>query len=61
MTSQSDAKCVLENPVILVVSERLSTIPPLAPVLEAIAKQGRELLIIADEIDDIVLNMLAFQ
>jgi chaperonin GroEL len=50
----------LENPVILVVSERLSTIPPLAPVLEAIAKQGRELLIIADEVDDIVLNMLAF-
>jgi chaperonin GroEL len=60
VTSQSDAKCVLENPVILVVSERLSTIPPLAPVLEAIAKQGRELLIIADEVDDIVLNMLAF-
>ena len=60
VTAQSEGKCILDNPVIMVVSEHMSTIPPLAPVLEAVAKQGRSILIIADEVDEIVLNMLAF-
>ena len=60
VNSSSDGKCILENPVILVCSERLSSIPVLAPILEAIAKQGRELLMIVDEIDEVVLSMLAF-
>ena len=44
----------------MVISEKMSNIPPLAPILEEIAKQGRSILFIADEIDDVVLNMLAF-
>lgn len=60
VNSATDGKCIMENPVILVTSERLSTIPPLVPIIEAVAKQGRGLLIVADDIDDLVLNMLAF-
>lgn len=60
VTSAADGKCVLENPVIMVISERLSSIPPLAPILEAVVKQGRSLLIVADEADEVVLNMLSF-
>ena len=60
VNSAKDGKCTLENPVILVVSERLSSIPPLVPVIEGVAKQGRSLLVIADEVDEVVLNMLAF-
>lgn len=60
VNSASDGKCTLDNPVIMVISEKMSNIPPLAPILEEIAKQGRSILFIADEIDDVVLNMLAF-
>lgn len=41
----------LENPLILVTTEKLSSIQEIVPLLELIAKEQRSLLIIADDVD----------
>lgn len=42
---------VLDRPVILITDKKISTIHELVPILEAVAKSGKALLIIADDVD----------
>lgn len=58
VTAPEDGKCVMENPAILVVGEKLSNVPQLINILEPVVKQGQPLLIICDDIDEVVLTTL---
>lgn len=50
-TNQEKMVAVLENPAILLVDKKISSIQELLPILQAIASTGNELLIIAEDID----------
>lgn len=60
ITSEKDGKCVLENPLILVIGERLSSVPQLLELISPKVKEGKSILIICEEIDDIVNATLAY-
>ncbi len=56
-------EAVMENPYILMTDKKISNIQELLPILEQVAKQGRKLFIIADDIEGdalatLVLNKL---
>jgi chaperonin GroEL len=48
----------LESPVILLVDKKISTMQEIVPVLEQVAQQGRNLLIIAEDVEPAVLGTL---
>ena len=60
ITSPEDGKCVMENPVIAVIGEKISSVPQILPAIEASIKSlgGRPLLIICDDMDENVLTTL---
>lgn len=58
ITDSEKMTATLENPLILLVEKKISTMKPLVPVLEMAAKQGRALLIIAEDIDGEALTAL---
>lgn len=58
VTDVTDQTAVLNNPLILISENRISNMSDLLPVLQKISKDGRELLIIADDIDGEALTTL---
>lgn len=58
ITDSEKMTATLENPLILLVEKKISIMKPLVPVLEMAAKQGRGLLIIAEDIDGEALTAL---
>ena len=58
MTNGDKMEAELSNPYILVTDKKISTMKDLLPVLEPIAREGRELLIIAEDVDGEALTTL---
>ncbi|KMM16562.1 chaperonin GroEL [Synechococcus sp. GFB01] len=51
ITDQDRRECVFENPLILVTDRKIAAIADLVPVLEAVSRSGRPLLIIAEDVE----------
>ena len=51
MTNPDKMEAVLEDPQILITDKKISTMKDLMPILEPIAREGRSLLIIAEDVD----------
>ena len=58
--TQDDGKCVMENPYIIVIGEKLSSVNQMIPILETLSKTGEPFLIVCDDIDESVNTMLVF-
>src|ERR1700721_25095 len=58
ITNQQNMSAELDNPFILIVDKKISSIRDLLPVLEAVAKAGRSLLIIAEDVEGEALATL---
>jgi len=57
-TDTTKMQAVLENPYILIVNKKISSINELLPILEQLMQTGKQLLIIADDIENEVLGTL---
>jgi|TARA_B110000977_G_scaffold63823_1_gene86764 chaperonin GroEL len=51
VTNPKTQKCELENPYVLVFEKRISGLTSLLPVLEAVLKTQRPLLIVAEDVE----------
>ena len=58
ITDTEKMKAILDEPVILLYEKKISTMTDLLPLLEQIAKAGKSLLVIADDIDGDALATL---
>jgi len=58
ITNQQNMSVELDNPFILITDKKISSIRDLLPVLEAVAKAGRPLLIIAEDVEGEALATL---
>ena len=58
MTDADKMEAGLNNPSILITDKKISTMKDLLPVLEPIAREGRELLVIAEDVDGEALTTL---
>ena len=58
MTNGDKMEAVLDNPYVLVTDRKISTMKDLLPVLEPIAREGKSLLIIAENVDGEALTTL---
>ncbi len=58
ITNPDKMETVLENPYVLITDKKISTMKDLLPVLEPVAQNGRELLIIAEDVDGEALATL---
>jgi chaperonin GroEL len=58
VTNQQNMTAELENPYILITDKKISSIRDLLPVLEAVAKSGRPLVIIAEDVEGEALATL---
>ncbi len=58
MTNPDKMESVLENPYILITDKKISTMKDLMPLLEPVAREGRALLIIAEDVDGEALTTL---
>jgi len=58
VTNQDRMECVLEDPLILIYEKKISALNELLPVLEKVARAGKPLLIIAEEVEGEALATL---
>lgn len=58
MTNPDKMETVLDQPVILITDKKISTMKDLMPVLEPVAREGKSLLIIAEDVDGEALTTL---
>lgn len=58
ITEKESGECVMTNPNILVVGEKISNISQILPILEPMVQQGRPFVIICDDMDEVVLSTL---
>ena len=58
MTNGEKMEAVLSNPSILITDKKIASMSDLLPILEPIAREGRELLIIADDVEGEALSTL---
>lgn len=58
MTNSDKMEAELNNPLILVTDRKISSMKDLLPILEPIAREGKELLVIAEDVDGEALTTL---
>jgi len=58
MTDGDKMEAVLDRPSILITDKKISNVQDIMPVLEPVAREGRELLIIAEDVDGSALTAL---
>ena len=58
VTDNNTMSSVLENPMILIIDQKLTQVKDLLPILEAVSTQAKSLLIIAEDVDNEALATL---
>ena len=58
VTTPEDGKCTMENPYILVVGEKISSVNQMLGILQKLVESARPFLIVCDDIDDVVNSTL---